>query len=234
MLIKQERENFWSLNWLDEFMVGHKGFICGGCFKNVFNKEKVKDVDIFFESLADYEEAIQYFDSMTPGYNGDDKRTEEYVFCYENDNVKAYRKKSNGIRVELCCKMFGTAEEILKKFDFTVAKFAYFKEEVMDDGEETKPFVEDYLPAIFEVDERKSHIEYRILMDDKFFEHLHLKRLVIDDEIPYPMSTLERMFRYAKYGYFPCRETKMKIVQALRTLTYEQVEASENLYDGMD
>ena len=37
------------LNWLDEFMIGHHGFICGGCFKNIFNKEKVKDLDIFFK-----------------------------------------------------------------------------------------------------------------------------------------------------------------------------------------
>lgn len=41
-LIKRDRENFWILNWLDEYMTGHKGFICGGCFKNIFNKEKVK------------------------------------------------------------------------------------------------------------------------------------------------------------------------------------------------
>lgn len=40
-LIKRDRENFWILNWLDEYMTGHKGFICGGCFKNIFNKEKV-------------------------------------------------------------------------------------------------------------------------------------------------------------------------------------------------
>ena len=36
------------------------------------------------------------------------------------------------------------------------------------------------------------------------------------------------MLRYAKYGYFPCKETKMKIINALRDLTDEQVELSEN------
>lgn len=123
-LIKRDRENFWMLNWLDEYMTGHKGFICGGCFKNIFNKEKVKDLDIFFENESDF--------------------------------------------------------------------------------------------------------------DDAFFEHLHLKRIVIDKDIPFPMSTFERMLRYAKYGYFPCKETKMKIINALRDLTDEQVELSESLYDGMD
>lgn len=234
MLVKAERENFWVLNWLDQFMVGHKGFICGGCFKNIFNREKVKDLDIFFESKADWDEAVQYFDSMTPGYNGDDKRDEEYTFFYENDNVKAYKHKRTGIAIELCCKIFGTAEEILKRFDFTITKFALYKEEVED---ETGAEIENDPFGIEPVEPDKkpdTHIEYRILMDDKFFEHLHMKRLVIDDEIPFPMSTFERMFRYARYGYFPCRETKMKIVHALRELNDEQVEVSASLYDGMD
>ena len=60
------------------------------------------------------------------------------------------------------------------------------------------------------------------------------ERIVIDKDIPFPMSTFERMLRYAKYGYFPCKETKMKIINALRDLTDEQVELSESLYDGMD
>ena len=39
MFVVQNRDNYWVLNWLDEFMIGHHGFICGGCFKNIFNKD---------------------------------------------------------------------------------------------------------------------------------------------------------------------------------------------------
>lgn len=232
MLIKQERNGFWMLNWLGEFMVGHKGFICGGCFKNIFNHEKVKDIDIFFKSRTDYDEAVQYFDSQSRGYEGKDKGNEIYSFCYENDNAKAYKHIEKGITIELCCKIFGTAEEILNNFDFTVTKFAYYKEEVEDEtGAEVLPFdVEPIEPK----EKPQTHIEYKILHDDKFFEHLHSKRLVTDNKIPYPMSTFERMLRYAKYGYFPCRETKMKIIKALRELSEQQVELPESLYDGMD
>lgn len=80
MLIKENRDNFWMLHWLDEFMVGHKGFICGGCFKNIFNNEKVKDLDIFFTSEEDWDEAVDYFDSMTPGYEEDKKETNSTNF----------------------------------------------------------------------------------------------------------------------------------------------------------
>lgn len=218
MLIKEARDNYWMLNWLDQFMMGHRGFICGGCFKNIFNKEKVKDLDIFFQSKEDFKEAREYYDSQTAGYSmGDgalDEDEAEYKFLYENENVKAYIHKETGIRIELCSKIFGTAEEILKQFDFTITKFAYYKEEIEEDG--------------------STYIEYKILVHDKFFEHLHMKRLVTDDMILFPMSTLERAFRYAKYGYFPCKETKMKMARAIKGLSDEQLEVSESLYDGMD
>lgn len=242
MLVKQERENFWILNWLDEFMTGHKGFICGGCFKNIFNHEKVKDLDIFFKSKEDWEDAVNWFDSKTKGYidsesfdseNGLSEEDAEYTFYYQNDNVKAYKHKKTGVAIELCCKIFGTAEEILNQFDFTIVKFAYYKEEVEDSSNLTFEEVIALNEMGLEV-EKETHIEYKVLHDDKFFEHLHMKRLVTDDKIPFPMSTFERMLRYAKYGYFPCKETKMKIVKALRELDDKQVELSESLYDGMD
>lgn len=234
MIITQDRENFWMLNWLDEFMIGHKGFICGGCFKDIFSKEKVRDLDIFFENEADWEEAVEYFDSMTVGYNGEDKREEKYRFYYENVNVKAYKHLEKGIVVELCCKIYGTPKQILEQFDFTLAKFAYYKAEIEDEtGAEVEwegahGWVAEVLEGI------PTHIEYKVMHDDKFFEHLHLKRLVTDDKILFPMSTFERMLKYAKYGYFPCRETKLKIIKALREVPENQIELSQSLYNGMD
>ena len=230
MFVKESRDNYWILNWLDEFMVGHKGFICGGCFKNIFNKEKVKDLDIFFQSRADFEKAVEYYNSKTAGYWIDvDKELSEddaeYKFLYENKNVKAYVHKKTGVRIELCSKIFGTAEDILNQFDFTITKFAYYKKEVEDEiDSETENPQKDI----------STHIEYKILVHDKFFEHIHMKRLVTDDKILFPMSTFERAFRYAKYGYFPCKETKMKMARAIKELSDEQLEVSESLYDGMD
>ena len=105
MFTREDRGNFWILNWLDEFMIGHNGFICGGCFKNIFNKKNVKDIDMFFESKSDYEDAVQYFDSMTPGYDGDDKRSEEYTFYYENDKqVMSDAESRNNYCGECGCK----------------------------------------------------------------------------------------------------------------------------------
>lgn len=231
MLKTQDRDNYWMLNWLDTYMVGHKGFICGGCFKNIFNKEKAKDLDIFFKSKADWDEAVTYFDSMTPGYEGKDKKAEEYVFSYQNKNVKAYVNKKTGVRIELCCKIFGSAEDILKQFDFTITKFAYYKVEVED---ETGAIYQPDPFAIEPIKKVETHIEYRVMFDESFFEHLHMHRLVTDDKILYPMSTYDRLFKYAKYGYFPCKETKLKIAKALNALPEQLISVPESLYDGMD
>ena len=238
MFIKETKDNYWMLNWLDQFMVGHKGFICGGCFKNIFNEEKVKDLDIFFQSKDDFADAVAYYDRQTAGYSEDgvdalDEDDAEYKFLYENENVKAYVHKKTDVRIELCCKIFGSAEDILDQFDFTITKFAYYKEEVEDEtGAEVENPFENEIDWIDK--DISTHIEYKILVHDKFFEHLHMKRLVTDDKILFPMSTFERSFRYAKYGYFPCKETKMKMARAIKGLSDEQLEVSESLYDGMD
>lgn len=188
------------LSWLDRYMAGHKGFIAGGCFKNIFSGQKVKDLDVFFEKQKDFDEADKTF-------SGD----ENYYFCYENKNAKAFKNKNTGIVVELIQKTFGTPEKILNDFDFTITKFAYFKAKDED-----------------------GNIHYKAMYTDTFFEHLHLKRLVLDDKILFPMGTFERMFRYTKYGYFPCRESKLKIISRIRELTDEEVSVSDNLYEGMD
>lgn len=238
MLIEKDRDNFWMLNYLSQYMAGHKGFIAGGCFKNIFSREKVKDIDIFFESFSDWQDAVWYFDSMTPGYEGDDKKEEEYIFHYENDKVKAYKNIKSGIRVELCRALFGTAREVISQFDFTITKFAYYKVEVEDEtGAEIDPFTLDGVEELAERHMEKkpdTHIEYKIVCDENFFEHLYLHRLVTDDRIPFPMSTFERMIRYIGYGYRPCKETKVKIAMAIHELSKQEISVGESLYDGID
>jgi hypothetical protein len=75
---------------------------------------------------------------------------------------------------------------------------------------------------------------YKVMFDENFFEHLQLKRLVVEPDLLFPVGTFERMLRYAKYGYFPCKESKKRIIHNLRTKAIESDDISASLYDGLD
>lgn len=211
MIIERPLENFYKIKWMEEYLIGHNGFIAGGCFKNAFNNENIKDLDIFFRSETDYIWATRYYDALCG-----EKNNGIFRFYYENDKVKAYKHSDKNIVVELIRGNYGTPEEVLNKFDFTITKFAFYREDV---------------PSLTEENETVS--EYRIIHDDKFFEHLHLNRLVVDNQLLFPISSFERMIRYIKYGYLPCKETKKKLLEGIRSVP-AITGLAESLYEGMD
>lgn len=206
--------NYRQLWWLDKLLIGHRGYIAGGCFKNIFNNERVKDVDIFFENKADCLEAISYYKKEMQ------KHPNDWQFVYENEKVWSVYSNKEKVRLELIKSVFGKPKQVISNFDFTITKFAYYKN--YDNVDE-----ENYM-AVFEV-----------MLHKDFFEHLHTKRLVVDDEMIYPVSTFNRVLRYAKYGYQPCRETKIKIVTNLAMLDQKnqndfEKELGKSLYEGLD
>lgn len=217
--MKSDPEHIFSLRQLDKFMVNHRGFIAGGCFKNLFNGEHIKDVDVFFRDRADFLHGVQSLHDC-----------DEFEPLYKSENVNAYRHKESGVTVELVQSIFGTPEEIISQFDFTVTKFAYYKEVV--EKYERINLAEFGLAEPGE--EVESVWEYKSVYHPQFFEHLHLKRLIIDDRIPFPMSTFNRVLRYRKYGFVPCVETKQKLINAIRRLPEDKVLVPANFYEGFD
>lgn len=109
--------------------------------------------------------------------------------------------------------------------NFTVTKMAYYKEPKYEEKED------DYFP--FSSASIVAY-EYKLLYHEKFFEHLHMKRLVIDENIPFPVSTWERSYRYKGYGYNMCRETKKKLLQAIKGVNVEEEDVSLYTTGGWD
>lgn len=126
-------DNFWQIRWLDKYMEGHKGFIAGGCFKNILSGERVKDIDIFFESESDFQEAIDSF-------NDEKHQKEGWKFKYRNEKACAFQKEGEKVWIEFIESEFGKPKEILRSFDFTVTKMAYYKEPKYEEKED------DYFP----------------------------------------------------------------------------------------
>lgn len=200
--------NYPQIMFLKEFLVGHPGFIAGGCFRAIFTGSKPTDVDMFFRDKSEYNGAVKYFSD----------RPEEYTRGYQNKNVESFIHVRTGIRIECVRKVFGSPKEILDNFDFTITKFAFYTEvEPPDDP-----------------DGSWSYTDFVTYHAD-FFEHMMMKRLVVDEKMLFPVSTLHRTYKYARYGFFPCRETKAKLIRGLRALPdFTDDDLAKSFYEGMD
>lgn len=169
--------NYVELKGLRKYIKGTKGFIAGGCFKDIFSGKKARDIDIFFERQEDYDTATLHYS------------TKKYMKQrYSNDNCTGYFDTKNKIGVELVKSIFGSPETVISQFDFTIVKAAYYN----------PPSDEQDIQFIYHSD---------------FFEHLTLKRLVIDEDMAKAVATLNRSWKYAKYGFGLCRESKLKLTK---------------------
>lgn len=206
----EEDDDYFLVHFLQRYLIGIDGIIAGGCFKNIFKKQKVKDIDIFFRSEDAFNKALDvYKDKINDG---------KFKIKYKNKNVVAFYDIEHDITVELIKKKFyGTEEKLLDEFDFTITKFAYYFE--MDEDADGN--------LIF---------DYYVMYHEKFFEHLLTNKLVIEDQnLKFPFSTFERALRYTKYGYSLCRQSKINLIKNIRNQdSFNEDELSNSLYDGLD
>ena len=125
-------------------------------------------------------------------------------------------KTEDGVRLDIVKTIFGTPAEILDSFDFTVTQMALTPQPAREDGTET----------------------FSLICHPAFFEHLHMKRLVIEsDSLPFPLSTFERSYRYTKYGYGICKDSKVRLLMQIAAFNPSAISLdamSQSLYDGMD
>lgn len=200
-----------GIAWLEKFLSFHDGFIAGGCFKNIFSNQSVKDIDIFFKNNTDYQNAVDYCQQHGGSEEESKDGAKEYQFVYKNDKCICYRHIPTGIKIELIDSIFGEPKDILEQFDFTISKYAYYNKRIKDENE-----VRYELTCVYHQD---------------FFEHLTQKKLVIDDKIPFPVSTFERILRYTSYGYNLCKESRKKIIKAINEKeNIEEYEFSDSFY----
>lgn len=131
-------------------------------------------------------------------------QNEEFREVWSNDRVTAFRCQKTGIAVEVILSFCGDPVEMISNFDFSITKAFYAK------GEGG---------------------EYEFFSHQKFFEHLMAKKLVIDDKVLFPLSTFNRSFRYTRYGFGLCGESKEKLVQSLQGAT---LTGQNDFYFGID
>lgn len=189
------RSSNFHLNHIIPYLKNINGFIAGGAFKDILNNKTPRDIDIFFHNEKDYNQAVKKF--------------KKYLFLYENDNCISFKDPKKGIQIELIKSIFGSPEEIISKFDFSITQFALFFEKNDKGG------------------------EYKVVYHSKFFEHLFTKKLVIERDIPQPIATFNRALKYARYGFGLCRESKTILLTEIIERGDIQ-ELNKDLYFGWD
>ena len=215
MFIKSPINTFFHLYPLKRYLKGIDGFISGGCFKNVFKHQKIRDIDIFFKNQEDFDKAVKFYKS-------------KYKKAFENDNCIAFTDSKNGMQIELVRSIFGIPEEIMDNFDFTIVKACLVKTDV------NKQLEEDINQAADLLGEKpENEFNYDFIYHDKFFEHLLCNKLVIDDRMPKSVATFNRVLKYTGYGFGLCRESKIKLVEAIKAEGNSN-DINGELYFGFD
>lgn len=180
---------FEKLNFLNSYFSGHKGFIAGGCFKDIFTGNKVKDLDFFFVEEQDFVEAENYFFKQS-----------NYKPVYSNDNASSFLNTDTDVRIELIKRIFGSPEYVVSQFDFSVSKFAYIKLVKYD--------------RLWE----QNTVGFETMHALSYFEDLAQKILRFDNEIVNPAQTLERLLRYTKYGFNLDMKSRKRLLNELANM----------------
>lgn len=199
--------DFFKILKYQQYIIGTNGYIAGGCFKNIFNGEKVKDLDIFFRKEEDFFKAKSMYD-----------KDDDFRELYKNKNAICYLDTKNDLQIDLVRSRFMKPKEMIDSFDFTITKFTLYSTITGYD------------------DEGEPIWETKVSYHEDFFKHLNLKRLVIDKTMSYPLGTFERIIRYAGYGCRPCKMTKEKMIRKVNeiSLPEESDELFKGFYDGVD
>lgn len=182
MYVKSPINSYPQLIKYQKYLSKINGYIAGGSFKDIFLSRNVRDIDIFFYTEKDFEDAVKYYKNIL-----------KYKETYSNDNCVAFYDKKNSLVIELIKSIFGEPEKVISQFDFTIVKCA----------------LERHTDVLGEV-------SYTLIHHNKFFEHLLLNKLVIDEGMPKSVATFNRVLKYTRYGFNLCRESKLKLVSAIR------------------
>lgn len=189
-------------------------WVAGGCVRDYFSIGKLtSDIDIFFPSEEDYKKAKAYLcESKTrnvtrtePASNpeADDKIIIEVI---DKELATVLFENDNVTKVKYRSRHFDLCRKYFPSPELSIAEF-------------------DFTVSCAAVDLGK------VYTHDSFFIDLAKRQLMIN-KLPFPLSTMWRMQKYIKKGFYMCSGEMMKLskaIGALQTNTEEGEKANIEL-----
>ena len=177
--IQKAAYQFAKIKFLYSIIKNNRGFISGGVFKDLFLDKKPRDIDVFFRNEFDFYMA-----------SNNNINLESMELIYENENAIGYHNKILGLNIDFVRKSFGSPQEIMNEFDFTVTQFSLFEEDGV----------------------------FKVLYQSDYFEDLMNKRLKWNKDFDNPVSLVQRCMRYSGYGFKPVKKDFIDLLYELNQL----------------
>lgn len=175
------------------------GFIAGGAVRSVFSSDRIVDLDIFFENQASFDLCVKTLqgNEHSPSFSITESAW-THIGVTEGDD------ETHRMRYQLICAEFGTPQEILAKFDFTMCKAAW--------------------------DVATGHFVF----DELFLKHVAQKRLCFNPHAIYPICSLWRAAKFIKRGWRLPGIEAIKLALAIHNIKIDDRKDLKDQLMGID
>jgi hypothetical protein len=168
--------------------------LAGGTINSIYSGRSINDLDFYLRDETKLQDAIAYMES---------------VFgkpVYKSDNALTYKRASgkNEYEVQLITRFYGTPEEILNTFDFTIVQGCY--------DFQTESFV----------------------LDENFLTDIAKRVLRYSNNSRYPLCALIRTKKYKDRGYVLPNSTIIAIAFALNRVDMTSYKGIKDQLLGVD
>jgi hypothetical protein len=160
-------------------LVENESFVAGGVFKDLFSDKAPKDIDVFFYNEAACDTAINKF-----------LRSKKYELTYNTARSVGFVHTLSNTVVDIVRYQYGTPLEVISRFDFSICKMAFYKDEQ----------------------------GFSLVRDTRSMSDLKNKLLYVDSSITNPDLFFNRLLRYIDYGYTVDVNTKMQLFRGIREM----------------
>lgn len=152
-----------------EYVKDNHGFIAGGAVRGVFTSDHVNDIDIFFRKEEDFNKNGIFEEGLETNQDNDYR-----IMFAQSDVAWTHKPEFEYDKYplqQMICAVYGSPEEIINKFDFTMCMAVWIPE--------TDQFI----------------------MDKYFLKHCAQKRLHFNINADYPICSMWRAVKFIKRGW---------------------------------
>lgn len=203
MIIKEAPEKLINscLKYFPEIAEIEGAIVAGGFIRSYYAGEEISDMDIYFKTEKDFNNAGKSMDKYG------------WQLIGKTDRALTYTDGKN--LVQLIGYVFGEPAEIVNAFDYTVCSAALIFKKEKQAGlgiDANDPFDLEVFAEIIEKAEYVTTGE--LCLHDDFFEHL-AGRILVFTGSPLPLASLRRVRKYMKRGYHICDENLIALARAI-------------------